>query len=100
MAEVTKLLYLILIIPAKSSSLKCVNYYMRCSQSEEGLSNLVFIFMNKNLLKKMKVKFTVDTFHSRMIDEFEKKKQRIELILQINFNNSLFIDFIIFSRDQ
>ena len=62
LTEVTKFLCLILIIPATSascekspSSQKCVNNYMRCSQSEERLSNLVFITMNKDSLKEIKV---------------------------------------------
>ena len=51
LAEGTKLVYLILIIPATSAScerlsslLKCIN--MECSQTEEQLSNLVFILIN------------------------------------------------------
>ena len=87
LAEVTKLLRLILTIPATSascerlfSSLKRVNNYMRCSQSEERLSNLVFISMNKDLLEKMKVEHGADTFYNKVIHEFAKKKRRIELI--------------------
>ena len=53
---------------------------MRCSQSEERLSNLVFIPMNKDLLEKMKVERGADTFYNKVIDEIAKKKQRIELI--------------------
>ena len=46
----------------------------------------------------MKVERGTDTFYYKVINEFAKKKQRIDL--QINFNYSLFVDFIIFSRDQ
>lgn len=49
---------------------------MWCSQSEERLSNLVFILMNKDLLKKMKLEHGVDTFYTKVIKEFDKKKQR------------------------
>ena len=66
-AEETKCLILIITATSascegSSSSLKHVNNYMWCSQSEEQLSNLVFIFMNKKLLKKMKIKHGADTF--------------------------------------
>lgn len=87
LAEVTKLVRLILTVPATSascersfSSLKRVNNYMRCSQSEKRSSNLVFISMNKDLLKKMKIERGADIFYSKVIDEFAKKKQRIELV--------------------
>ena len=53
---------------------------MRCSQSEERLSNFVFISINKDFLKKMKVEDGADIFHSKVIDEFDKKKRRIEMI--------------------
>ena len=43
-----------------------------------SVSNLVFISKNKNLLKKMKVVNSADTFYSEVIEEFVKKKQRIE----------------------
>ena len=79
LAEVTKLLYLLLTIPAtsasydrSSSSLKRVND-MRCSQSEEQSND-------KELLKKMKVGCGADIFYNKMNDEFAKKKRRIELI--------------------
>ena len=59
LAEVIKL-HLIRTLPATSascerlsSSLKHVNNYLRCSHSEEQESNLVFISMNKDLLKKV-----------------------------------------------
>ena len=84
--KVNNLLCLILTIPATSaacerlfSSLKCVNNYVRCFQSEEWLSNLVFICTNKNFLKEMKVEHGADTFYNEVTDEFSKKKQ-IELI--------------------
>ena len=35
--------------------------------------------MNKDLLKKIKAEHCVDTFYNKMIDEFAKQKQRIEL---------------------
>ena len=35
---------------------------MKCTQSKEWLSNFVFISMNKDLLKKMKVEPGADTF--------------------------------------
>ena len=38
---------------------------MRCFQREERLSNLVFISMNKELLKKMKVDRGADTFTTK-----------------------------------
>ena len=76
-AEVTKLLRLILTIPATSASseksfslLKHVNNYMKHSQSEQRLSNLVFIFINKGLLEKMKTKRGANTFYNKLIDEF------------------------------
>ena len=67
-------------------------------QSEERLSNLVFISMNKDLFKKIKGECRDDTFYKQVINEFAKKKQRIELIYE--FNNSLFEDFIFFSHNQ
>ena len=45
---------------------------MRCSQNEEQLSGLVFISINKDLLKKMKVE--------RGVNIFSTKKRRIELL--------------------
>ena len=85
--QVTKLFCLIQTIPATSdscersaSSLKHVNEYMRCSQSEEQLCNLIFISINKDLLKRMKVEHGFDTFYNKVINEFARKKQRIELI--------------------
>ena len=53
---------------------------MKSSHSEEQLSNLVFISMNRNLLKKMKVGYGADTFYKKMINGFAKKKQKSELI--------------------
>ena len=86
-AEVTKLLQLILTIPASSasgerssSSLKCINNYMRCSQTEEQLSDLVLISIYKDLLSKMKEELSSDRFYNKVINEFVKKKQRMELI--------------------
>ena len=71
LAEVTKLLRLILTIPATyascerlSSSLKHLSNYMRYSESERRLSNLVCIFMNKDFLKKIKVNFGLIIFLS------------------------------------
>ena len=52
---------------------------MISSQNEERLSNLVFISMNKKFLK-MKVEHGADTFYNKVINEFAKKKQRIEFI--------------------
>ena len=61
---------------------------MRCSQTVEHLSN-------KDLLIEMNIEHGDDTF---VINEFAKKKWRIDL--QINFDNSLFVGFIIFSSNQ
>ena len=36
--------------------------------------------MTKDLLKKMKVERSTDTFYNKVIDGFAKKKWRIELI--------------------
>ena len=84
--EVTKLLRLILTIPAISascersfSSLRRENNYKMSSQSEDWLGNLIVITMNKDLLKKMKLECGDDTFYNKVIGEFVKKK-RIELI--------------------
>ena len=58
LAQATKFRRLIQTIAAifafceTSSSLKHVNNYMRCSRSEGRLNKLVFISMNKDLLKK------------------------------------------------
>ena len=80
LAEVIKLQCLILTIPVTyvscervSSLLKLINNYLRCSQSEEWLNNLVFISLNKDLLKK-KVECSADTFYNKVINEFTKKK--------------------------
>ena len=35
---------------------------------------MVFISMNKDLLKKMKVEYVADTFYYKVIDEFAKTK--------------------------
>ena len=86
LAEVTKLLCLILIIPSTfasfeslSSSVKSVNNYMRCFQSEERWSNFVFISMNKNLLK-MKVECTVDNFCKWLMILPKRNKKLIGLV--------------------
>ena len=39
-------------------------------------NDLVFIFMKKNLLKKMKVEHGAGTFYNKMIDEFAKKETK------------------------
>ena len=68
-----------LTIPSTSAScerkfsLKRVNNYMRCPESKEQLSN-------KDLLKKMKTEQSADTFYNKVINEFAKKKRRIDLI--------------------
>ena len=49
------------------------------SNRVERLSNLVFISVNKDFLKKAKVEQGVDSFYHKEIDEIAKKKQ-IELI--------------------
>ena len=59
-----------LIIPATSTS------------SEEWLSNLILISVNKNFLMKMKIEREADTFYNKVIDEFAKKKQKNELKAQ------------------
>ena len=71
---------------------------MKCSQNEERLSNLVFIFMNEDLLKKMKGERGNDIFYNKIINEIPKNKRRIELTNK--FDYSLLVDFIIFSRNQ
>ena len=48
----------------------------------------------------MKVERAADTFYNKKIDELAKKKTKNWIDLQINFNNSLFLDFIIFSRKE
>ena len=55
---------------------------MRFSQSKELWSNLFLISTNKDLLKKMKEEAGGDTFYNKVIDEFAKKKPRIELIFK------------------
>ena len=86
LAEVTKLLGLILTVPATPSSderihssLKRANNYMRNPKSEV---QLVWISMNKELLKNTKRERErgADTFYNKVINELTKKKQRIELI--------------------
>ena len=49
-------------------------------------------------MKKIKIECGADTFNNKGIDEFAKKKQRIDL--QINFDNSLSVDYTIFSQKQ
>ena len=87
LAEVTKLLHLIWSVHTTSAScvrssfsLKRVNNSTRFSQSEERISHLVFISTNGDFLKKMKFDLCVDRFYNKMIDEFTKKKRKIELI--------------------
>lgn len=67
---------------------------MRCSQNEEILSNLVFISMNKDILKKMMARCCADIVYSKIIYEFAKTKQRMELIYKQILNISLFVGFI------
>ena len=38
------------------------------------------ISMNKDSLKKMNIERDADTFYNKVINDFAKKKQRIELI--------------------
>ena len=94
--KVTKLLRLILTISVAYASCERLSSALKHMNSEERLSNLVFIFLNKDLLKKMKGCGAYN-FYSQVIDEFAKKK-RIDLLT--NFNNSLSLDFIIFSHNQ
>ena len=79
LAKITKLLHLILTIPATSASgeksssrLKRVNNYMMFSQSEELLSNLILICMNKDILMKWKLERGADSFYNKVFDEFYK----------------------------
>ena len=74
-AEVTELVHLIQTISATSASCEIsfssLNDYMRCCQSEEQLSNMFLISMNKDFLKKMKLEHVAETFYN-MINEFDK----------------------------
>ena len=83
LAEVTKLLHLILTIPANSFSgerlfslLKHLHDYMRCFPGEEQYTHLVYISKNKDLLKKMKVECGTVIFYSKGVDEFAKNETK------------------------
>ena len=76
-----------------------MNNYIRCSQSEERSSKIVFIFMHKDLFKKVKVEPVADIF-LQQIDEFAKKKRRFELIYRYILITHYFLGFIIFYRNQ
>ena len=87
MVVVIKLRSLLFTIPITSafwerasSLLKRVNNYMRCSQNEQWLSNLVFISRKKDLFKKMKVERGSNILYNEIIDEFAEKKRRTESI--------------------
>ena len=49
---------------------------MKCSQSEEQLSNLVFFSINKDFLKKMKRERGADTFCNKVINELAEKNPK------------------------
>lgn len=83
--EVTKLLHLLLTLPATTASsersmstLKRVKTYLRNSMSDNRLSCLSILAIEKKLLSEMSVN---SAFLERVIDLFaEKKNRRIELI--------------------
>lgn len=81
--ELYKLCCLISTIPASSASversfstLKRVKTYSRNTQTEERLSNLSFISIEKDLLACLKEE---DSFYSKVIDKFLKQERRMEL---------------------
>lgn len=83
MQEVAKLSKLILTIPATSASveasfsgLKRIKTYLRSTQSQERLSGLSLISIEKKLLKNLK---TDPAFYDKIIDIFSRKNRRIEL---------------------
>ena len=53
---------------------------MMYSESEERFSNLVLISINEGFLKTMKIENSADAFYYKGIDEFAKKKRKIELL--------------------
>ena len=55
--------------------------------------------MNKDFSKKKKVMFGTDRFYDKVIDEFDTKKRKNSIDLQINYINSSFVDSI-FSCNQ
>ena len=57
------------------------------------------VFMNKDFLKKKMIKPSGETFYKKVINELAKKETKNWIDLWINFNNLLFVVFIIFSRD-
>ena len=84
LAEVTRLQCRILTIAAtsfstegSSSSHKCVNNEMRHCKSEHWLSNLVFISMNKYLLKRIKVEQSADKLTRKWSIKLAKRKEKL-----------------------
>jgi hypothetical protein len=79
-----KLIKIILTLPISVSSaersfsaLKRIHTYLRNSQSEDRLSDLALISVEKNILLKLK---SESNFYDMVIDEFLKKDRRIELV--------------------
>lgn len=82
-SEVLKLCQLVLTMPATSAStersfstLKRLKTYIRNSTSEDRLSKLALLSIEKELLTEMSAS---DTFYNQVISEFAKKQRRIEL---------------------
>lgn len=81
--QILKLLTIVLTFPISVASaersfsaLKRIHTYLRNSQSEDRLSDLALISIEKNLLLKLKAE---SHFYDMVIDEFLKKPRRIAL---------------------
>lgn len=81
--ELLKLAYLVVTIPATSSSaerafssLKRIHTYLRNTQGQERLSDLSMIAIEKQLLVELK---RSPTFYSDVIKSFLKKDRRFQL---------------------
>ena len=72
---------------------------MRCSQSEERLSNLVFVSMNRPF-EEDEARAWYWHFLSLSDRWICRKETKNWIDLQINFDNWLFVDFLIFCHDQ
>lgn len=82
--EVYMLAELILTIPSTTSSversfsaLKRIHNYCRSTQSEDRLSSLSIISIEKEILHRLRLK---DSFHERVIEKFLCKERRAELV--------------------
>ena len=84
LAEVFNLIQLICTIPSTSASaersfstMKRIKTFIRSSQSEDRLSSLALISIEKKLLINLQKN---EMFQNKVIDEFCKKDRRIKLI--------------------